>query len=96
MSDPDIAELLRSTPKAPSVDDVVEGPVVAIGRARVFVDLHPFGTGIIYGREYLSARETLKNVHIGDLVTAKVVGSDNEDGYIELSLKEARSIFSVT
>lgn len=85
-----MAELLTETPKAPAIDDVVEGPVVAVGRARVFVDLHPFGTGIIYGREYLSARETLKNVHIGDLVTAKVVGSDNEDGYIELSLREAR------
>lgn len=83
-------EFLRESPKAPAIDDVVEGPVVAVGRARVYVDLHPFGTGIIYGREYLSARETLKNVHIGDLVTAKVVGSDNEDGYIELSLREAR------
>jgi ribosomal protein S1 len=85
-----MAELLLSTPKAPAKDDVIEGPVVAIGRARVYVDLHPFGTGIIYGREYLSARETLKNVHIGDVITAKVIGSDNEDGYIELSLREAR------
>jgi small subunit ribosomal protein S1 len=85
-----MADLLAAAPKAPAIDDVVEGPVVAVGRARVFIDLHPFGTGIIYGREYLSAREALKNVHIGDLVTAKVIGSDNEDGYIELSLREAR------
>lgn len=85
-----MAELLDATPKRPSVDDVVEGPVVAIGRARVFVDIHPFGTGIIFGREYLSARETLKNVNIGDTITAKVVGFDNEEGYIELSLREAR------
>ncbi|MCR4281065.1 MAG: S1 RNA-binding domain-containing protein [Candidatus Kaiserbacteria bacterium] len=85
-----MAELLRSAPEAPSIDDVVEGPVVAVGRARVFVDLHPYGTGIIYGREYLSARETLKNVNIGDIVTAKVVGTDNTEGYIELSLREAR------
>jgi small subunit ribosomal protein S1 len=85
-----MAELLLTAPKVPVIDDVVEGPVVAIGRARVYVDLHPFGTGIIYGREYLSARETLKNVNIGDLVTAKVVGSENADGYIELSLREAR------
>lgn len=85
-----MAELLQSTPKPPVNDDVVEGPIVALGRARVFVDLHPFGTGIIYGREYLSARETLKNVHIGDTITAKVVGSDNAEGYIELSLREAR------
>ena len=85
-----MAELLKTAPSAPKIDEVVEGPVVAVGRARVFVDLAPFGTGIIYGREYLSARETLKNVHIGDVVTAKVVGSDNEEGYIELSLREAR------
>lgn len=85
-----MADLLTNAPKPPAVDDVVEGPVIAVGRARVFVDLHPFGTGIIYGREYLSARETLKNVHIGDLVTAKVVGNENDEGYIELSLREAR------
>jgi small subunit ribosomal protein S1 len=80
----------EAAPKRPAMDDVVEGPVVAIGRARVFVELAPFGTGIIYGREYLSARDTLKNVHVGDLITAKVVGDDNEEGYIELSLREAR------
>src|SRR6266581_8631807 len=77
-------EMLAASPARPEIDDVVEGPVVAIGRARVFVDLAPFGTGIIYGREYLSARDALKNVNIGDIVTAKVVGSDNDEGYIEL------------
>ena len=85
-----MAELLRITPKAPGNDDVVEGPIIAVGRARVFVDLHPYGTGIIYGREYLSARETLKSVNIGDIITAKVVGAENSEGYIELSLREAR------
>ncbi len=85
-----MAELLESAPSVPALDDVVEGPVVAIGRACVFVDLHPFGTGMIYGREYLSAREVLKNTHIGDVITAKVVGNDNKEGYIELSLREAR------
>jgi len=86
-----MADLLASSGTPPKIDDVVEGPVVAIGRARVFIDLPPYGTGIIYGREYLSAREALKNVNIGDTVTAKVVGNDNPDGYIELSLREARA-----
>lgn len=85
-----MAEFFESTPKRPGLDDVVEGPVVAIGRARVFVDLHPFGTGIIYGREYLSARESLKNTNVGDIITAKVVGIEKKEGYIELSLREAR------
>src|SRR3989344_4637124 len=66
-------ELLKNAQKRPQLDDVVEGPIVAVGRARVFVALPPFGTGIIYGREYLSARETLKTVNIGDTITAKVV-----------------------
>jgi small subunit ribosomal protein S1 len=83
-------ELLKTAGKPPALDDVVEGPVVATGRAKVYIDLPPYGTGIIYGREYLSARETLKNVNIGDLVTAKVVGVEGVDGYIELSLREAR------
>src|SRR3989338_2699488 len=85
-----MVELMASAGTPPVVDDVVEGPVVAIGRARVFIDLAPYGTGIIYGREYLSAREALKNVNIGDTVTAKVVGMDNAEGYVELSLREAR------
>lgn len=85
-----MSAVLRDTPSMPAVGDVVEGPVVAVGRARVFVDLHPFGTGIIYGREYLSARETLKNVHVGDTIAAKIVELENKDGYIELSLREAR------
>lgn len=85
-----MADLMTETQKAPVIDDVVEGPVIALGRARVFVDLHPYGTGIIYGREYLSARETLKNVNLGDTITAKVVGHEKDEGYIELSLREAR------
>lgn len=85
-----MAALLEATAKRPAIDDVVEGPVVAIGRARVFVDLFPFGTGIIYGREYLSARESLKNTNVGDIITAKVVGTEKKEGYIELSLREAR------
>lgn len=83
-------DLLEKIASKPRMEDVVEGPVVAIGRARVFVDLYPYGTGIIYGREYLSARETLKNVNIGDIIAAKIVGFEEKEGYIELSLREAR------
>src|SRR5579864_1890997 len=86
-----MAELMSSAGAPPKLEDVVEGPVVAVGRARVFVDLPPYGTGIIYGREYLSARESLKNVNIGDTIAAKVIGTDNAEGYIELSLREARA-----
>ncbi len=81
---------ITNTPTPPQEGDLVDGTVSAIGRARVFVDLHPFGSGLIYGREYMNARDILRKVRVGDAIAAKVVDTNNEDGYIELSLKEAR------
>lgn len=82
--------LITQTPTPPAAGELVEGTVSAIGRARVFVDLFPFGTGLIFGREYMNARDVLRKVNVGDIIAAKVVDTKNKDGYIELSLKEAR------
>ena len=83
-------QVLTNSPTAPVSGQVIEGTVSALGRARVYVDLPPFGTGLIYGREYMNARDILRKVAVGDTIAAKVVEPENEDGYIELSLKEAR------
>lgn len=74
----------------PSVGDLIEGTVISIDKSAIYIDLPPFGTGIIYGREYIITRDIIRKIHVGDEVTSKVVGVKNEDGYIELSLKEAR------
>jgi len=81
---------VAETPEAPQEGQIVEGVVSAIGRARVYIDILPFGTGLIFGREYMNARDILRKVSVGDAIAAKVVLAENEDGYIELSLKEAR------
>lgn len=82
--------LLGETQNPPALGDLVEGPVIAIERAHIYINLAPFGTGIIYGREFMNARDILRKVNIGDSIAAKVVDLNGEDGYIELSLKEAR------
>jgi small subunit ribosomal protein S1 len=82
--------LVAESPEPPKVGELIEGTVSAIGRARVYIDLPPFGTGLIYGREYMNARDVLRKVAVGDTIAAKIVEAENEDGYIELSLKEAR------
>jgi small subunit ribosomal protein S1 len=81
---------LEKGPNPPSVDMLVEGPVITILKSSVYIDLAPFGTGIIYGREFINAKDIIKKISIGDIVKAKVVETENEDGYIELSLKEAK------
>lgn len=81
---------LANSANPPSLGDIVEGPVIAIDKKGVFVDLKPYGTGIIYGREYIAARDIIRKVNIGDSIAAKVVDLENEEGYVELSLKEAK------
>ncbi len=81
---------VENVPTLPQEGEVIEGTVSAIGRAKVYIEIPSIGTGVIYGREYMNARDILRKVHIGDSIESKVVMSENEDGYIELSLKEAR------
>lgn len=81
---------LEKSPLPPKEGELVEGPVVAVAKNKVFIELHPFGTGIIYGREYMTASDILRRVKPGDIIAAKVVEGYNLEGYIELSLMEAR------
>jgi len=83
-------KVLIDSKTPPANGDLVEGPVVAIERSAIYIDLQPFGTGIIFGREYISVRDVVKKINIGDTVAAKVVDASGSDGYIELSLKEAK------
>lgn len=85
-----MTKLIGSSANPPQAGDLVEGQVSAVEKAAVYVDLPPFGAGIIYGREYQNARDLVKKIQIGDKITAKVVDAGNENGYIELSLREAR------
>jgi len=82
---PEKTELLRPF----RMGDIVEGVVIGIGRSAVYLNLGPQGTGVIFGREFLEEKERLKGVKIEDTIAAKIVELENEDGYIELSLREA-------
>jgi small subunit ribosomal protein S1 len=73
------------------LDDVIEGSVLAVEKSAVYVNVFPHGTGVIYGYEFIQAKDVIKKLNIGDTVTAKVVDLENEKGYIELSLKEAKA-----
>lgn len=82
--------MLEKSATPPQVEALVEGPVIGIEKSAVYIDLQPFGTGIIYGREFMNAKDIIKKIAMGDIVKAKVVDRENDDGYIELSLKEAK------
>ncbi len=83
-------EALKSSfSKIPKANDVIEGVVIGKEGSNLYVDLGVFGTGLVYGREFYEAQDMIKSMNPGDLVSGKVVEFDNENGYVELSLKEA-------
>ena len=71
------------------IGDIVEGQIIGTGRSSVYLNLGPQGTGIIFGREFQEEKDQLKGVKVGDTVAAKIVELENDDGYIELSMREA-------
>ncbi|MDO8557161.1 MAG: S1 RNA-binding domain-containing protein [Candidatus Jorgensenbacteria bacterium] len=69
--------------------DLISGALIKKGANIAFIDLGKYGTGVVYHDEMLNARELLRNLNPGDTVQAKIVDTDNEQGFVELSLSEA-------
>jgi small subunit ribosomal protein S1 len=74
--------------KFPEVGDVIKGTVIEVGTNAIYLDIDPFGTGIVLGREMKDGMGGGK-LKIGSVVTATITDLENEDGYIELSIREA-------
>jgi len=71
------------------VGDLVQGAIIEKGVRMMTIDLGANGVGAVYRGELQNAREVIKSLKPGDMIGAKVVQIDNEDGYIELSLTQA-------
>jgi len=78
----------------PSIGKLIEGKVIARGKSSLFVNLEHFGTGVIYGAEYKKTKDMLKDYQPGDKISVKITGLENEEGYRELSLREAEKEFA--
>src|SRR3989344_7026746 len=75
--------------KLPREGELVEGTLIAKGAKEAYFDLGTFGTGIVYGLEYLNAKAVIKELSVGGRTSVKIVSLDNKNGYIELSLAAA-------
>lgn len=72
----------------PQIGDTVSGKVINVSSNEIYLDLPPFGTGVVLGKEMKDGLGTGK-LEIGDVVTATITDLENEDEYIELSIREA-------
>lgn len=84
-----MAALLEENPvKIPQIGEVLEGTVIDITSNSLLLDLGALGTGIVLGKEIKDGLAVGK-IKKGDKVGATLIDLENEDGYIELSIREA-------
>jgi len=72
----------------PKQGEVLEGTVLSKQKRALYIDLSMFGTGVVYGLEYRLGREAIKHLKTGDVISVKVVETENEDGFVDLALKD--------
>ena len=85
-----MGKLLSANPlKIPQVGDVLEGTVIDISPNSLLVDLGSWGTGIVLGKETKDGMGTGNKLKKGDVISATLIDLENEDGFIELSIREA-------
>ena len=76
-------------PRLPQSGNLVEGKIIKLSKNAIILELGPLGTGIIYGGDWNDNREIIKDFKVGDKISALVLAPENEDGYVELSIREA-------
>ena len=87
-----LAQLIKTRPDILPIlekGEIVEVKLIEKTPKRAYFEIAHVGTGIVYGREFLNGREVIKNLEVGEVISAKIVDPENEKGLVELSLAEA-------
>ncbi|MFC1622828.1 30S ribosomal protein S1 [Patescibacteria group bacterium] len=85
-----MGKLLEENPiELPELGTVIEANVIEVTSNYVLVDIGSIGTGIAYGKEAKDGMSGGRKIQIGDKVSATLVDTENEDGYLEISIREA-------
>ena len=74
----------------PKQGDVLDGKVISVSKSNILVNLDTLGTGIIYPSEFYDNPNLIKELHKGDSISVILLEVENDDGYRELSLRQAQ------
>ena len=82
--------LLKEEFFLPKPGTLLNGEVISVSKASVFMDLGSIGIGIVYPGEFYDNPDRMKTLKAGDTVSAMLLELENDEGYRELSLKAAQ------
>jgi len=88
---PVMEALIQQSPDLvfPQPGTLTDGIVTDIQKNKILVDLGGISTGVISGKEAHDSTGTMKELNIGDTISAYIVESENPDGLVVLSLRKA-------
>ncbi len=69
--------------------DMVDGTIISVTKNEVYLNLPGYGVGVVRGRELYDDQATLNSLKPGDTIEASVVETENREGNVELSLRQA-------
>ncbi len=75
--------------KFPKKGDIVKGKVVQKGKGGIFIEIEKFKIGFIKKDDLFYAGQSASKIKIGDELTTKIINPENDEGLLELSLREA-------
>ena len=75
----------ESASKKVIAGDTVSGTVISVKKHEILIDLGAQGVGLVPRRE----ASYVRNLNVGDEVTASVIEAEMDDGYVLLSLRKA-------
>ena len=73
----------------PEVGSIIEGTVIDASKNEVHLDIEGVSTGVIRGPELIDESGEYSELKIGDKAQATVLELENENGVLELSLRQA-------
>lgn len=70
------------------IDSLIEGVVLEKKEQALFIDLSPWGIGVVRGNNYLGAKNYINKLQSQEKVTVKILDLDTENGLIEIAIKD--------
>src|SRR3989344_9658264 len=74
----------------PKIGDITSGEIISISKNYILIDLGALGTGIVYPKAFYESTSAHKELKAGMTVSSVLLDIENEDGFRELSLKQAQ------
>lgn len=87
----DYKEELEASFRTIREGDILNGTVISVSEEEATLDLKYYAPGIIKAEEFSNDPDfsILENIHVGDILEATVISSDDGEGNILLSMREA-------